>query len=273
MDRVAVLAMGQQLSVLPGFTRIHALISPRMPMTGVASRPNAMLFCFSFRSPPFRQAQGPELVEGLSGFRSRFDSPASTSPGLSDAGDRVRLRPVNARRKNASNNSRVALIRFDSPGLTTTANRRLLPSLRSLRPFAAIPNPVPFALNHLDSLGLGSGPGEEEPQIASKNGRIALIRFDSLASTSPSLTEVGYSIHSCPASARRQNSAKNGRIALIRFDSLASTSPSLTEASYSIHPSTGRRQNASQKWSDRFDSVGPAAKLSSPISANRFDSL
>jgi hypothetical protein len=71
--------------------------------------------------------------------------------------------------------------------------------------------------------GVRPCPPSARRQNASKNGRIALIRFDSLASTSPGLTDAGYSICPRPPSARRQNTSKNGRIALIRFDSLGFT--------------------------------------------------
>ena len=86
--------------------------------------------------------------------------------------------------------------------------------------------------------------------------------INSLPSTSPDRAEVGYSIRSCPPSARRQYGAKYGRIALIRFDSLGSPpNPPAKMTPFALI---------------RFDSLGwpasPPAKTTA-ISLDRFDSL
>jgi hypothetical protein len=86
--------------------------------------------------------------------------------------------------------------------------------------------------------------------------------INSLPSTSPDLAEVGYSIRSCPPSARRQYGAKYGRIALIRFDSLGSPpNPPAKMTPFTLI---------------RFDSLGsppnPPAKTTA-VYLDRFDSL
>jgi hypothetical protein len=132
-------------------------------------------------------------------------------------------------------------------------------------PLSAVRSPV--SQDHFDRLDCGSC-CYADGATATVQGRFCVVH--SLASTSPGLTEAGYSVRPCRASGGRPNSTKNGRNALIHFDcgscryaddaaamvqghcrvvhSPTSTSPGLTEAGYSVRPcwASGGRPNSAK---------------------------
>jgi hypothetical protein len=146
------------------------------------------------------------------------------------AQDRAALSPVNLRRPNSSSLGMIYYDCFDSPTATALQNgrstliwfdslnaqrgsapwivaERSLHGGRSLK-FTLIAPPCHNLSVRLRAL-------VSSCETIHKNGRIALIRFDSSASTSLGPTEAGYSIRPRPPSGRRQNASKNGRITLI----------------------------------------------------------
>jgi hypothetical protein len=157
-------AVGAAATVQGRYRVVHSLAFAPLP-TLSARCPSASEFeafgLIHFDSVGFTQRQGHLPIKECKGLKNPDSSapPPSKSPGLAEAGYRIRSRPWSASRQNAPNNGWIALIYFDWVGFAPSerACSRIFMQRRfatqRAQPEARLPNSIENGLIYFDSVG------------------------------------------------------------------------------------------------------------------------